>query len=331
MMRRREFITVLGGAAVACPVVARAQPPQRMRRVGVLMSTAADDSESQLRLVAFVQGLQQAGWTVGHNLQIDTRWASGDGERLRRHTAELLALSPDIIVAGGRAASVVPQVRQADSETPIVFAQGLDPVGSGYVASLARPSGNVTGFIQFEYTLSGKWLQLLKEILPGMTRAAVLREPGSAGIGQWAVLQATASPLAVELSPVNARDPSAMEHAIAAFAGEPNGGLIVVVSSWATVHREKIIGAAAKHRLPSIYPHRYFVADGGLVSYGPDLIDQYRRVAAYVDRILRGEKPRDLPVQAPTQYRLAINLKTARALGVEVPAALLARADEVIE
>jgi putative ABC transport system substrate-binding protein len=329
-MRRRELIALIGGAA-AWPLAALAQTTERMRRIGVLMSTAADDPESQLRLVAFVQGLQQAGWTVGHNVQIDTRWASGDSARLRRATAELLALSPDIILAGGRAASVVPQVRQAGRDTPIVFAQAIDPVGSGYVASLARPGGNVTGFTQFEYTLSGKWLQLLKEIVPGMTRAAVLRETGPAGIGQWAVLQATASQLAVELSPVNTRDPSETEHAVAGFARERNGGLIVVVSSWATVHRELIIALAAKHRLPAIYPYRYFVADGGLISYGPDLVDQYRRAAAYVDRILKGEKPGDLPVQAPTKYELAINLKAAKALGLGVPPTLLARADELIE
>jgi putative tryptophan/tyrosine transport system substrate-binding protein len=292
---------------------------------------SADDPESQLRLVAFVQGLQQAGWTAGHNLQVDTRWASGDSARLRRSTTELLALSPDVIVAGGRAASVVPQVQQAGRDIPVVFVQGVDPVGTGYVASLARPGGNATGFTQFEYTLSGKWLQLLKEVMPGMTRAAVLREAGGAGIGQWAVIQAAASSPAVELSPINAGDPADIERAVAAFAREPNGGLIVVVSSWATVHRDLIIALAAKHRLPAIYPYRYFVASGGLVSYGPDLIDQYRRAAGYVDRILKGEKPADLPVQAPTKYELAINLKTAKALGLAVPATLLARADEVIE
>jgi putative ABC transport system substrate-binding protein len=330
MMRRRAFITLLGGAA-AWPLGARAQPGERMRRVGVFMSTAADDPESQLRLVAFVQGLQQAGWTVGHNLQIDIRWGAGDLALLRRYTVELLALSPDIIMVGGRAASVVPEVQRAGHNMPIVFAQGLDPVGSGYVASLARPGGNVTGFTQFEYTLSGKWLQLLKEIAPGMTRAAVLRELGTAGIGQWAVLQAAASLPAVELSPINTRDPAEVERAVANFARESNGGLIAVVSSWATVHRDLIIALAAKHGLPAVYPYRYFVAGGGLVSYGPDLVDQYRRAAGYVDRILRGEKPADLPVQAPTRYELAVNLKTAKALGLDVPPSLLARADKVIE
>jgi putative tryptophan/tyrosine transport system substrate-binding protein len=328
--RRREFFTLLGGAAV-WPLAARAQQLERMRRIGVLMSTATEDPESQLRLAAFVRGLQQAGWTLGQNVQVDTLWASGDAARLRQSTAELLALSPDIIMAGGRAASIVPQVRQAGRDIPIVFVQGVDPVGTGYVASLARPGGNVTGFTQFEYTLSAKWLQLLREIAPGMTRAAVLREPGGAGIGQWAVLQAAASSPAVELSPVNAGDPAEVERAVAAFAREPNGGLIVVVSSWATVHRELIIALATKHRLPAIYPYRYFVAGGGLVSYGTDLVDQYRRGAGYVDRILKGEKPADLPVQNPTRYELAINLKTAKALGLEVPPTLLARADEVIE
>ena len=294
-MKRRAFILALGGAAT-WPLVTRAQQSDRVRRIGVLMSTAAEDSESQLRFAPFVQGMQQAGWTVGHNLQIETRWASGDAASLRRYTAELLALSPDIIVAGGRAASVVPQVRQAGRETPIVFVQGVDPVGAGYVASLARPGGNATGFTQFEYTLSAKWLQLLKEFVPGMTRAAVLREPGGAGIGQWAVIQATAPSLTMELSPVNTGDRSEIEHSIAAFARQPNGGLIVVVGSWATVHRDLIIALAAKHRLPAIYPYRYFVAGGGLVSYGTDLVDQYRRAAGYVDRILKGEKPADLPV-----------------------------------
>jgi putative ABC transport system substrate-binding protein len=330
-MRRRQFITLVGGAAVAWPLAVRAQQPERMRRIGVLMSTAADDPESQFRLAAFLQGLQGFGWTVGQNVQIDTRWASGDVVRLRSYAAELLTLSPDIMVAGGRAATVVPQVRQAGSDIPIVFVQGVDPVGTGYVASLARPGGNTTGFTQFEYTLSGKWLQLLKEVAPGMTHAAVLRELGGAGIGQWAVLQAAASSPPVELSPVNAGEPAEIERAVAAFAREPNGGLIVVVSSWATVHRDLIVALAAKHRLPAIYPYRYFVTGGGLMSYGPDLIDQYRRAAGYVDRILKGEKPANLPVQNPTKYALAINLKTANALGLEVPPTQLARADEVIE
>ena len=330
-MRRRDFITGIAGSAAAWPLAVRAQQAERARRIGVLMSTGADDPQSQFRLVAFVQGLQQAGWTVGQNLQVETRWASGDAARLRRYTAEVLALSPDIIVVGGRAATVVPLVREAQRDIPIVFAQGVDPVGNGYVASMSRPGGNVTGFIQFEYTLSGKWLQLLKEIVPGMTRAAVLRETGSAGIGQWAVLQAAASPLAIELSPITASDPAETERAVTVFVREANSALIVVVSSWATVHRDLIIAVAGKHRLPAVYPHRYFVTGGGLVSYGPDLVDQYRLAAGYVDRILKGEKPADLPVQAPTKYELAINLKTAKALGIEVPPTLSARADEIIE
>jgi putative ABC transport system substrate-binding protein len=328
-MKRRDFVILLGGAA--WPLVAHAQQPGRMRRVGVLMSTAAEDPESRLRLAAFVQGLQQAGWRPGQNLQLDTLWASGDAARLRQATSELLTLAPDIIVVGGRAATVVPQIRQAGHDVPIVFVQGVDPVGTGYVASLARPGGNATGFTQFEYTLSAKWLQLLKEIAPGITRAAVLRELGGAGIGQWAVLQTVASSPAVELIPINASDPTEVERAITAFAREPNGGLIVVVSAWATVHRELIIALAAKHRLPAIYPYRYFVTGGGLVSYGTDLVDQYRRAAGYVDRILKGEKPADLPVQNPTRYELAINLKTAKALGLDVPLHLQQRADEVIE
>jgi putative ABC transport system substrate-binding protein len=330
-MKRREFITLLGGAAAAWPLAARAQQPEQVRRVGVLMSTGADDPESQVRLVAFGQGLQQAGWTVGRNVQMDTRWASGDTARLRRYTAELLALSPDVIVVGGRATSVVREAQQAGSGIPIVIVQAVDPVGAGYVASLRRPGGNITGFTQLEYTLSGKWLQLLKEVVPGTTRAAVLREPGTAGIGQWAVIQAAASSLAVELIPVDTRDPAEIERGVSAFAREPNGGLIVVVSSMATVHRELIIALAAKYSLPAVYPYRYFATGGGLVSYGPDLIDQYRLAAGYVDRILKGEKPADLPVQAPTKYELVINLKTARALGLDVPPTLLARADEVIE
>ena len=359
-MKRREFIALLGGAtaasSVSWPLVAHAQQPARMRRIGVLMSTSADDPELQLRFAALVEGLRLAGWTAGHNVAIDSRWASGDIALIRKYTAELLALSPDVIVTGGRAASVVPEVQKSGRAMPVVFVQGVDPVGTGYVASLARPGGNVTGFTQLEYTLSGKWLQLLREVAPGITRAAVLRETGGAGIGQWAVIQAAASPLAMELSPVNAHDPAEIERAVAAFARaahsaskdareragdtrpepgssahEPNGGLIVVVSSAATVHRDLIIALAAKHRLPAIYPYQYFVTGGGLLSYGPDLIDQYRRAAGYVDRILKGEKPADLPIQAPTRYELAINLKTAKALGLDVPAALLARADEVIE
>jgi putative tryptophan/tyrosine transport system substrate-binding protein len=330
-MRRRDFVAGLAGTAAVWPSSARAQPIDRMRHIGLLMSTGADDPETQLRVDALVQGLRQAGWIVGHNVKIDIRWASGETARLRAQASEMLALPPDLIVVGGRAATVVPLVQQAGSSIPIVFVQGLDPVGSGYVASLSRPGGNATGFTQFEYSLSGKWLQLLKEVAPRTVRAAIIRESGPGGVGQWAVIQSVASSMAMEISPVDTRDPAEIERGVAAFAQEPNGGLIVVVSSAATVHRNLIIALAAKHRLPAVYPYRYFVGAGGLVSYGPNLIDQYGRASVYVHRILKGEKPADLPVQAATQYELAINLKTAKALGLDVPPSLLARADEVIE
>ena len=336
VMRRREFITFIGGAvampSMLAPLSARAQQPGRLPRVAVVMVTSSDDPQSQLRLAAFINGLEQAGWAPGRTIQIDARWTSGDTARTRADTADLLALSPDVLVAGGRGALVVPVVRQLRQDIPIVFAQGVDPVGSGYVTgSMARPAGNVTGFVQLEYTLSGKWLQLLKEIAPSVTRVGVLREAGSAGIGQWAVIQAAASPLAIELTPIATHDPGEIERGIAAFAAEPNGGLIVAVSSTGSVHRALIISLAAKHRLPTVYPYHYFTQDGGLMSYGADLVDQYRRAASYVDRILKGDKPSDLPVQTPTKYELFINLKTANALGLDVPAQLLARADEVIE
>ena len=331
-MNRRAFITLLGGAAAAWPLAARAQRFERVRRICVLMATAADDPEGQARLAAFLRGLEQAGWVAGQNVQIDTRWSEGDTARLRKDAAELVALSPDVFLIGARAISVVAALQQAGSTIPIVFAQALDPVGSGFVASLARPGGNATGFTQFEYSLSGKWLELLKEIAPHLRRAAVLREPGAAGIGQWAVIQAMAPTFGVELSLVDtARDPGEIERSIGGFAREPNGGLIVVVSASGTIHRELIITLARKHRLPVVYPYRYFVTGGGLISYGPNLDNQYQRAAGYVDRILKGEKPADLPVQAPTKYELVINLKTARALGLEIPPTLLARADEVIE
>jgi putative tryptophan/tyrosine transport system substrate-binding protein len=329
-MRRRAFLGALGGMA-AWPIAAYAQQPEQVRRVGVIMSTAADDPESEARLAAFVQALQRAGWRAGQNLRVDTRWVAGSAADVRSATQELLALSPEVVVAGGRAAVIVPEIRQAGRGISIVFAQAVDPVGSGYVARLTRPGGDATGFMQLEYTLSGKWLQLLKDIAPGTERVAVLREAGTAGVGQWAVIQAAASPLAVELTPVYTHSPAEIERGIAAFASEPNGGLIVAVSSTATAHRELIIALAAKHRLPAIFPYNYFAKGGGLASYGPDLVDQYRQAAGYVDRILRGEKPGDLPVQAPTKYELVINLKTVKALGLTVPPALLARADEVIE
>jgi putative tryptophan/tyrosine transport system substrate-binding protein len=329
-MIRREFITLLGGAAAAIwPLVARAQQSERMRLVGVLMHATSDEPESQARIVAFAQGLQEAGWSVGRNVRIETRWSTGDVSRLRRDAAELVALTPDVVLAG--VGATIPALLETSRTVPIVFAQGLDPVGAGFVESLARPGGNATGFTQFEYSLSGKWLEMLKEVAPGVTRVGVLREAGPAGIGQWAIIQAVAQASGVELSPINLRDQSEIERAVTAFARAPSGGLIAVVSASSQFHRELIVSLAARHQLPVVYPYRFFVTGGGLMSYGPDLINQYRRAASYVDRILKGDKPGDLPVQAATKFELVINLKTARALGLDVPPTLLARADEVIE
>ena len=327
-MRRREFITLLG-AATAWPFAAHAQS-ERVRRVGVLMHTTSDEPEAQVRLAAFLQGLQEAGWSVGRNLRIDTRWGGGnDVVRLRKDAAELVALGLDVVLAG--VGPTVSALQQASRTVPIVFAQSVDPVGNGYVESLARPGGNTTGFTQFEYGLSAKWLELLKEAAPAVTRVGVLREGGSAGIGQWAIIQAAASSLGVEVSPILLRDAAGIESALNAFARGPNGGLIVAVSVASQIHRELIVTLAARHLLPAIYPYRFFVAHGGLISYGPDLVGPYRRAAGYVDRILKGTKPADLPVQSPTKYELAINLKSAKALGITVPATMLGRADEVIE
>jgi len=328
-MNRRDFITLLGGAA-AWPLAARAQQREHMRRIGVLMPLAADDPEAQSRVAAFAQGLQQSGWTIGRNVRIDTRWAAGDAERIRKYAAELAALAPDVILAGGGA--VVPSLLQATRTVPIVFTQTPDPVGAGFVNSLARPGGNVTGFTTFEYGISAKWLELLKEIAPRVTRAAVIRDAAIAsGTGQWGALQSVAPSVGVEVSPLNLRDASETERAVTAFARSSNGGLIVAASTLAVVHRDLIVTLAARHKLPAVYSGRFFVTAGGLTSYGPDSIDPHRRAALYVDRILKGEKPADLPVQAPTKYELVINLKTARALGLDVPPSLLARADEVIE
>jgi putative ABC transport system substrate-binding protein len=325
-MRRREFITLLGGAAAAWPLAARAQQSERLRRIGVLMYWTADDAEGQARLAAFAQALQQLGWS---NLRIDTRWATADD--IHRHAAELVALAPDVLVAAAGTATVAPLL-QATRTVPIVFVTVIDPVGAGFVANLARPGGNATGFTTFEYGMSAKWLELLKEIAPRVTRAAVLRDPAVAsGIGQFGAAQAVAPSLGVELSPVDVRDAGEIERAVTEFARGSNGGLIVTGSAAAIVHRELIATLAARHRLPAVYPARYSVTAGGLISYGPDLIDQFRRAAGYVDRILRGEKPADLPVQAPTKYELVINLKTAKTLGIDMPTTLLARADEVIE
>jgi putative ABC transport system substrate-binding protein len=330
-VRRREFISFLGGAAAVWSLAARAQQPGPMRHVGVLMASAADDSENQARMAAFLQGLAQLGWTDGRNVRIDIRWATTNADDLRRHAAELAALAPDVLVAASGTATAAPLL-QATRTVPIVFVVVVDPVGAGFVASLARPGGNATGFTMFEYGLSGKWLELLKQIAPGVTRAAVLRDPAIAsGIGQFAAVQALAPSLGVELSPVDVRDAPEIERAVTAFTRSGNGGLIVTPSPVANRHRDLIVTLAARHRLPAVYAWRYFVTAGGLISYGADSIDQYRRAAGYVDRILKGEKPADLPVQAPTKYELVINLKTAKALGLEVPPTLLARADEVIE
>ena len=306
------------------------EQPERMRRIGVLMPSAADDPEFQARMTAFVQGLAQLGWLDGRNVRIDTRWGVADADRIRKYAAELVALAPDVILAAGGA--VVPPLLQATRSVPIVFTQTPDPVGAGFVQSLARPGGNVTGFTIFEYGISAKWLELLKEIAPRVTRAAVIRDAAIAsGTGQWGALQSVAPSFGVELSPVNMLDAGEIERAIAAFARSPNGGMILTGSALAVFHRDLIVTLAARHKLPAVYYDRHFVAGGGLISYGPNSIDPHRRAAGYVDRILRGEKPADLPVQAPTKYELVINLKTAKALGIEMPASVLARADEVIE
>jgi ABC-type uncharacterized transport system substrate-binding protein len=329
-MKRRQFLSLLGGAAVAWPLAARAQPGERMRRIGRLTNLAENDPEGQARDAAFLQELQQAGWTEGRNLRIEHRWSAGDAERIRKNVADLVARAPDVIVAEG-SASLVPLL-QATRTIPIVFTIVPDPVGAGFVDSLARPGGNTTGFVQFEYGLSGKWLELLKEIAPRITRAAVLREPGlTAAVAQFAALQAVAPSLRVELVPLNVRDPHQIEQAVAAFAPSSTDGLIVTSGPLAAVHRAAIVAVANRYKLPAVYVSRFTVAGGGLLSYGPDFIDQYRRAAGYVDRILKGEKPADLPVQMPTRYELVINIKTAKALGLDVPPMLLARADEVIE
>jgi putative ABC transport system substrate-binding protein len=329
-MRRREFITLLGGAATAWPIAVHAQQPSQMRRIGMLTGFTSDDPGGQVRLTAFAQGLQQLGWTVGRNVRIETRWGAGDAERYRRYAEELVALAPDVILVGG--GSVLAAAQNATRTVPIVFVSVTDPVGAGYVASLGRPGANTTGFTLFEYGTSGKWLELLKEIAPGVTRAAVIQDPSiSSGTGQSAAIQAVAPSLGVELTPVDLRDASGIEHGIATFARGSNCGLIVTISPLALRHRELIIALVARHRVPAVYPWRVFVADGGLSSYGPDDIDQYRRAASYIDRILKGEKPTDLPVQLPTRFELAVNLKTATALGLTIPPTLLARADEVIE
>jgi putative tryptophan/tyrosine transport system substrate-binding protein len=327
-MRRRQFIAVLGSAAAAWPLAARAQQPERMRRVGVLLPAVSDDREFQARLGAFLRGLQQLGWIDGRNVRIDMRWGADDGE-LRRHSEELVALGPDVLMAFTSAA--VPPLRRVTRTVPIVFAVVTDPVGAGFVESLGRPRANVTGFTAFEFALSGKWLELLKEIDPRIARVAVLRDSGiAAGPAQFGAIQAVAPSLGVELRPIDVHDSGEIDRSISAFAGSASG-LIVTGSAAATAHRELIVTLAARHRLPTVYYARYYVEGGGLISYGPDFLDQCNRAATYVDRILKGEKPADLPVQAPTKYQLMINLKTAKALGLTVPDTLLARADGVIE
>jgi putative tryptophan/tyrosine transport system substrate-binding protein len=329
-MRRRAFITLLGGTAAAWPLAARAQRTERMRRIGVLMTFPADDAEAQARVGALLQGLQQLDWAIGRNIRIEVRWAGGNTEDIRRHAAELTALAPDVVVANGSAA--VGPLLQATRTVPIVFAIVPDPVGAGFVDSLARPGGNATGFMLFEYGIGGKWLELLREIAPGVTRVGVLRDPTvTTGIGQWGAIQTAAPSFGLEVSPINLRDGPEIERAVAAFARASNGGLIATGSALTVVHRDLLVTLASQYKLPAIYLGRHFVAAGGLISYGPDFLDQYRRAAGYIDRILKGEKPADLPVQAPTKYELVINLKTAKALGLTVPPTLLARADEVIE
>ena len=329
MMRRREFITLIGGAA-AWPVAARAQQSERMRSIGVLLPAAADDPVWQTRFGAFLQGLGQSGWTIGHNVRVDTHWATTNPSEIRRHAAELAALAPEVVFAYGN--STMGQWRQATRTVPTVFIAVGDPVGLGLIDSLARPGGNATGFMAFEWSISGKWLELLKEIAPGVTRAVVLRDTElSSGAGQFAVIQALAPSLRVEVKPVNVGNAAEIERAVAAFARAPNGGLIASGSSRLRSNRDLIVKLAARHKLPAVYYDRVFVDSGGLISYGPDFVDQFRRAAGYVGRILKGEKPADLPVVQSTKFDLVINLSTAKALGLEVPPTLLARADEVIE
>jgi putative tryptophan/tyrosine transport system substrate-binding protein len=330
MSTRREFITLLGGVAAAWPLAARAQQSERMRRIGIILPASSDDPEYPVRIGAFLQEMQRLGWIIGRNISIDTRWTRGDAENARKYAAELVALNPDVILATG--ISTVAPLLQVTRTVPIVFPAVSDPVAAGVVENLARPGGNVTGFLAFEYSLSGKWPELLKQIAPTVRRAVILRDSATpSGIGQYGIIQAVASSVGLEVFPVHIRDAAAIESAFATLARSQDGGVIVGSSGRATFHQTRIINLAAEHKLPAIYWDRALVAAGGLMSYGPNFLDQHRRAAGYVDRILRGEKPGDLPVQAPTKYELVINLKTAKALGIDVPATLLARADEVIE
>jgi putative ABC transport system substrate-binding protein len=328
-VKRREFIAIVGGAA-AWPLAARAQQPEGMRRIGVLMNRAADDPHGQARVAAFQQALRQLGWNDGRNVRIDIRWHENDADRSRRYAQELVALAPDIVLAENTVN--VMALQHVTRTLPIVFAVVPDPVGAGFVDSLSRPGGNITGFMVFEYGFSGKWLELLKQIAPQVTRAAVIRDPTiSSGTAQFGAIQAVAPALGVEVTPISMHDIGVIERAVEAFARSANGGLIVTAGAFSAVTRDLIIMLAARHKLPAVYWDRYMVTAGGLVSYSPDYVDQFRRAAGYVDRILKGEKPADLPVQAPTKYELVINLKTARALGLDIPPSVLARADEVIE
>jgi putative ABC transport system substrate-binding protein len=329
-MRRREFVALLGATAAIWPIAARAQQPERMRRIGVLMPLAADDPVARVRIAAFLQGLQQFGWTDGRNLRIDYRWPVGDTDRIRRDAAELVALAPDVIMVTSSVPTVA--LQQATRTVPIVFVLVADPVGAGIADSMARPGGNATGFTPFEFATAAKYLELLKEIAPGVTRVAVTEDATAVGAsGQMAAIRSAAPLFGVELRPFDGRDAGEIERAITAFARGSNGGLIVTAIPAANIHRELFIALAARHRLPAVYPFRPNVTGGGLISYGPDQFDLYRRAASYVDRILKGEKPADLPVQAPVKYELVLNLKTAKALGLTVPTSILLRANEVIE
>jgi ABC-type uncharacterized transport system substrate-binding protein len=328
-MRRREFVMLLGVAA-AWPRAANAQQHEGMRRIGMLTGIAGEDVQTKARIAAFLQELQKLGWTEGRNVRMDIRAGAGNLATIRKYAAELVALAPDVIVVSG--ATPVTLLLEATHKVPIVFAVVVDPMGAGFVNKLSRPGGNATGFMMFDYSLSGKWVELLKQVTPGVTQVAVLRDTSSsAGVGQFAVIQAFARPLGLEVITINAGDPREMDRAVSEFAREPNGGLIVTAAPSTVVHRDLIIALAARHKLPAVYFDRTPVAEGGLISYGPDLVSQFRQAASYADRILRGEKPANLPVQAPNKYELVINLKTAKALGLAIPPAVLARADEVIE
>jgi putative ABC transport system substrate-binding protein len=329
-MRRRDFIKGMAGSAAATwSLAALAQQAEQVRRIGVLMHSPSNEPEAQARLAAFLQGMRDAGWEVGRNLRIEYRWSVGDTARLSRDAKELVALNPDAILSGVGATTAA--LQQATRSVPIVFAQGVDPVGNGYADSLSRPGGNITGFVQLNYGLAGKWLELLKEVAPQVTRVAMLREPGAAAVGQWAVMQEVARSKNVEVKPIDVQEAGGIERAVSAFAQSPNSGMITAVSAAALTHKDLIIKLATQYQLPVVYCYRIFVTHGGLMSYATDIAGQYKRAAGYVDRILKGEKPAELPVQDPNKYELVINLKSAKAIGLTVPPSLLSRADEIIE